>query len=143
MKITEFRKLIKEEVRKVIKEVDMGQQANSYFVQYFDGQTYIDGEHINSMKDLFTEFDSSEFANVGPVSKVLVEGYTAYVFENMASKQNSRERAKGYFCIITPYKSKIENDESYGYGIGMKAIKAAQAGKSVQTMAFDELLKMR
>ena len=143
MKITEFRKLIKEEVRKVIKEVDMGQQANSYFVQYFDGQTYIDGEHINSMKDLFTEFDSSEFANVGPVSKVLVEGYTAYVFENMASKQNSRERAKGYFCIITPYKSKIENDDSYGYKIGMKAIKAAQAGKSVQTMAFDELLKMR
>ena len=143
MKITEFRKLIKEEVRKVIKEVDMGQQANSYFVQYFDGQTYIDGEHINSMKDLFTEFDSSEFANVGPVSKVLVEGYTAYVFENMASKQNSRSRAKGYFCIITPYKSKIENDQSYGYKIGMKAIKAAQAGKSVQTMAFDELLKMR
>ena len=133
MKISEFKKLLREEIRKVMKE-DSYDLTGKYFYIYFNGKDAVQGDSMNTKRDLLKlGMEPSDVKNVGPVYEVKVGTYTVYVITSTVDKKST-------WCVVTPGDAKFANDDEYSYKVCMKAINDAKLGKGTQ-MTFKDFLK--
>ena len=129
MKISEFKKLIREEISKVLNEGTTGK----YYYIYFNGKDAVQGDPMRSKKNIVDlGMEASDVKNVGPVYEVKLGTYTIYVITSNINK-------KDIWCVATPGDKAFADDE-YSYNLCMKAIAAAKSGKGRQ-MTFAEYLK--
>lgn len=132
MKITEFRKLIREEVRKVMKEGPYN-LTGKYFYIYFNGKDAVQGESMNNKKDLLKlGMEPDDVKNVGPVYTVKVDSYLVNVITSATDK-------KSIWCVVTPGDAKFAKDDEYSYNVCMKAINKAKSGNGTE-MTFKDFL---
>jgi len=131
MKLSEFRKLIREEVRKVVSEV---KTTGKYYYIYFNGKNAVQGDPMKSKKDIVNlGMEASDVKSVGPVYAVKLGTYTIYVITSNINK-------KDIWCVATPGDKAFADDNVFSYKLCMKAIEASKSGKGKQ-MTFEEYLK--
>jgi hypothetical protein len=134
MKISEFRKLIREEVRKVIKE-DQDFTDNYWYVYLYDKGT-IDWGPMKNKKDVIKlgmRRSDIDIKNIGPVYEVRVDHYTAFVITNRIDKKEK-------WVVVSPGDDAFAKDDDYHYKVCKKAMMDAQSGKGTQ-MTFEDFLK--
>jgi hypothetical protein len=125
----EFKQLIREEIRKILREGLTGK----YFYIYFNGKDAVQGDPMSTKKEILDiGMEDSDVKNVGPVYEVKLGTYTIYVITSNINK-------KDIWCVATPGDKAFADDE-YSYNLCMKAIAAAKSGKGRQ-MTFAEYLK--
>ena len=130
MKITEFRKLIREEISKVLNEGTTGK----YYYIYFNGKDAVQGDPMRSKKNIVDlGMEASDVKNVGPVHEVKLGTYTIWVITSLTNK-------KDIWCVATPGDKAFAADDEFSYKLCMKAIDAAKSGKG-KRMTFEEYLK--
>jgi hypothetical protein len=125
----EFKQLIREEIRKVLREG----LTDKYFYIYFNGKDAVQGDPMSTKKEILDiGMEGSDVKNVGPVYEVKLGTYTIYVITSNTNK-------KDIWCVATPGDKAFADDE-YSYKLCMKAIAAAKSGKGRQ-ITFAEYLK--
>jgi hypothetical protein len=130
MKAQEFRKLIREEVSKALREGLVGK----YYYIYFNGKDAVQGDAMRTKKDILDlGMESSDAQDVGPVYEVKLGTYTIYVITSKTNK-------KDVWCVATPGDKAFAMDNDFSYKLCMKAISDARAGKGRQ-MTFADYLK--
>lgn len=123
MKAQEFRKLIREEIQKVLKEA--GTTGRYYYI-YFNGKRAIQGDPMHNKKDIIKlGMEPDDVKNVGPVYELRTASYTIYVITSMKNTQD-------VWCVINPGDRAIAEDDLFSYKVCMKAISDARAGKGKQ-----------
>ncbi len=134
MKVSEFRKLIREEVRRVLKEA--ASSPDKAYYMYLNGRNAVQGDPMSSTKEILeVGMEPSDVKNVGPVymSKVTtnVGTYTTYLITSATNKKDN-------WFVVTPFDQKLadfddENPESKSalYGMWLNAVANKSKAKQI------------
>lgn len=144
----ELRSLIREEVRKMLKEArDVEKPAVAYY-EIFYGKQVLDKGPLKRVGAVVDSMEPDEIQNAGSVYVVKQGKYTIYV----VTEKKQIDRAKYYWCVVTPFDKELADIETSNqdymvgkatndvYDLCMKAIQSIKPG-TTKEITFQELLK--